>query len=161
LDDAEYDDSFWQTGPGGFGFAMAMIIPYLMFHKTSVYTRIKFNITDTAAIMSGILHVDFDDGFVAYLNGEEIARSNISNQPTWDSFADGAIEALMYQGQLPTAFPLDMEQLRHLWKQGENVLAVECHNTSANSSDMSLRVFLSFGLHGTTSQLGQRPIGLI
>ena len=27
--------------------------------------------------MSIMLHIDYDDGFIAYINGEEIARDNV------------------------------------------------------------------------------------
>ena len=39
--------------------------------------RKVFEIQDISQIISGVLHVDYDDGFVAYLNGVEIARENI------------------------------------------------------------------------------------
>ncbi|MDP4631235.1 MAG: lamin tail domain-containing protein, partial [Flavobacteriales bacterium] len=42
---------------------------------TSVFLRKTFNITDVSAIHDLMLFMDYDDGFVAYINGVEIARA--------------------------------------------------------------------------------------
>lgn len=153
----DFDDSGWAAGPGGFGFADDDDNTVLQTTDIAVYTRIHFTAQDTSKLEAAMLHVDFDDGFVAYLNGTEIARSNISTALAWNSFADNATEALMYQGQNPTEFILTDELWKPYLKQGDNVLAVECHNASTTSSDISLRVFLSFGLTDETSQFESTP----
>lgn len=146
-----FNDSSWMEGQGGFGFSDDDDNTIFSSGFISVYTRRKFIIPDTSKIVAAILHVDFDDAFVAYLNGIEIARSNISAQASWNSTADSPREALMYQGQNPDKFTLDIDQIKQIWLQGENVLAVEAHNSSYESSDMSLRVFLSFGILDETN----------
>ena len=49
----------------------------------SVFVRQKFSITDISDVGEIILHMDYDDGFAAYINGKEIARANrrIKNKP--------------------------------------------------------------------------------
>ena len=72
-----FDASAWQTNKGGFGFGDnddGTIIPN---GSVSVYMRKSFNITDINALTKIIFHMDYDDGFIAYLNGFEIARNNI------------------------------------------------------------------------------------
>jgi hypothetical protein len=114
-----------------------------------VYIRRYFDIPDTSVIESAMLHIDYDDGFVAYLNGVEIARRNINGTPTWESFSSADHEARMYQGMGPEQVELDMSLLRDAWIEGSNLFAIEVHNVSLTSSDLSLIPFLSFGI-GTT-----------
>ena len=89
----EFDDSSWSSGPSGFGYADnddATIIT----NQISIFIRKKFVIEDTAAVVNAILHVDYDDAFVAYLNGQEIARSNIGTPGipvSYDQFANGEL----------------------------------------------------------------------
>ena len=72
-----FDDSQWETGPGGIGYAdgddSTQIQPAI-----SLYMRMKFNLVDTSKITDMLLYIDFDDAFIGYINGTEIARSNIN-----------------------------------------------------------------------------------
>ena len=43
----------------------------------TVYVRREFNVTDASAITGLELSVSYDDGFVAFLNGTEVARANV------------------------------------------------------------------------------------
>lgn len=45
--------------------------------QTSLYTRIAFDVSDPAALESLTLKMQYDDGYVAWLNGVEIARRNV------------------------------------------------------------------------------------
>ena len=69
-------DSNWPVGKGGIGYGdgddNTIISPTI-----SLYLRKKFEVVDEAALEMAILHADYDDGFVAYLNGVEVARSNV------------------------------------------------------------------------------------
>jgi predicted phosphodiesterase len=73
----------------------------------------------------------FDDGFVAYLNGQEIARSNVPAGPL--QCDDPATSHEASTG--PMTFTVDPGLLT----QGDNVFAVEVHNSSLTSSDLSMR----------------------
>src|SRR5688572_28345168 len=76
----------WPAAPGGFGFApdnpnettKCRTILNDMFNRYStLYTRQSFWLSDApAADQRLLLTVDFDDGFVAYLDGVEVARFN-------------------------------------------------------------------------------------
>ena len=75
-----FNDNTWLTGQGGFGYGDGD--DNTIFGSTpSVYLRKVFDIVDTAAILEAIFHIDFDDGFVAYLNEVEIARANMIGNP--------------------------------------------------------------------------------
>ena len=65
--------------------------------------RQKFDVPDTGKIIRMLLSMDYDDGFIAYLNGVEIARNNM-NGKAWNDSATATHEALMYQGNNPETF---------------------------------------------------------
>ncbi len=140
-----FDDSSWQNGPGGFGYSDNddnTIIPQC----SSVFLRIKFTVQDTAAIDEALLSMDYDDAFVAYLNDVEIGRSGITGiHPTYDQYGTDH-EAQLYQGGTPESFIIDKKLLMTCLLPGENLLAIQVHNASPTSSDMSSNAWLSFGI---------------
>lgn len=109
----------------------------------SVYMRKTFTIVDLSVIEALLLHMDYDDGFVAYLNGQEVARSLMTGiPPAFNQLSDGLHEALLYQNQVPEKFELSPSLL----VAGENVLAVQVHNESLSSSDLTALPVLSLGI---------------
>ena len=87
-----------------------------------------------------LLDIDYDDGFVAYINGVEIARANISGSPpTHDTTTNIEHEAQMYWGGNPERFII--ENADEFLFDGENVLSIQVHNISDTSSDMTLIPF--------------------
>ena len=142
-----YDDAAWNSGPGGVGYEdnddPTTIDPTL-----SVYCRYRFTLPDPSVVAELILDVDFDDGFVAYLNGTELARYHLGaggSTTTWDQQADGLHEALRFRGLDPMRFNLEEADL-DLLVAGENVLSIEVHNESIGSSDLSSNVYLHAGI---------------
>jgi len=140
----EFDDSDWLVGETGIGYGDdddETIID----HTVSMYTRNQFQITDMDIVLHAILHIDFDDAFVAYLNGEEIARDNIGdpgNEPGFEDEAeDDGFEARMYEGGLPHRY--DIDDAAELLREGDNILAIQVHNLGSESSDMSFIPFLT------------------
>jgi hypothetical protein len=153
-----FDDAAWQTGPGGFGYGDgddATVVPTGTF---SVYYRRKFDVANLAEIVRGVFSMDYDDGFIAYLNGQEIARSStLSGQPNWNTGA-GDHEATFYNNTaIPEAFTLNQTALAALLQSGQNVLAVEIHNSSTGSSDLSGRSWLHLGIGSNAQYYGPTP----
>ena len=141
-----FNDSFWASGTGGFGYGDNddnTVIP----SSSSVYLRMKFTVADTAAIAEALLSMDYDDAFVAYLNNTEIARAGLTTvHPAYNQSGTDH-EATMYQGGLPESFSIGKTTLKACLVTGENVLAIQVHNSSAASSDMSSNAFLSFAIN--------------
>ena len=70
-----FNDASWSTGQGGFGYGDGD--DNTTFSATvSCYQRKIFTITNLAAIDQAILNIDYDDAFVAYLNGVKVAQRN-------------------------------------------------------------------------------------
>ena len=153
-----YDDISWDSGKGGIGYGdsddRTKIDPVL-----SVFIRRKFNVVDLNKIEQAMLHVDFDDGFIAYINGVEVARAAMGtdeivpyNQP-----AARQHEALLYQGFRPESFLISKSKLASILNQGENVLALQVHNENEGSSDISAAAFLSFAINDNSNNYGPLP----
>ncbi|MBN2521833.1 MAG: CotH kinase family protein [Bacteroidales bacterium] len=147
---AGYDASSWNTGSSGFGYEDGddnTVIPTTL----SVFIRKEFDITDLSSIQKLILHIDYDDGFVAYVNGHEIARMNLGNPGEEIPFDQGTNdllhEAEMYQGGSPEYHEITDPQT--ILVEGTNAIAIQGHNVSLTSSDMSLIPFLSVGRFGS------------
>lgn len=142
-----FDDSTWEIGPSGFGYGDdddATIVP----HVPSIFVRKVFNIADTSVISAAVFHIDYDDGFVAYLNGVEIARANMGGvvnvPPAYDELALTYVEAQMFSGGKPKSF--NIVNYQSLLRNGENVLSVQVHNAE-DTSDMTLIPFLTLGMN--------------
>ena len=138
----DFDDSQWLNGNSGFGYADGDDETILPNGTRSVYLRKNFTLDDASQIKQLILDIDYDDAFVAYLNGVEIARDNIlGNPPNYNGATITDHEALMYTGAKPERFPV--ESFDNILNDGNNVLAIQAHNISSNSSDMTVIPFLS------------------
>lgn len=97
----------------------------------SVFCRKVFNVADAEAIENLVLRIDYDDGFVAYLNGVEVARRGLTGTPPPFSATATGHEA-------GTAENIVVDLTAVSLVTGENVLALQGHNTNLTSSDFSL-----------------------
>ncbi len=95
-----------------------------------------------------LLNMDFDDGFAAWINGVEIARSNLGaagDHPNYNTAATDH-EAVMYQQMAPASYLVSKKKLNGFLVNGTNVLAIQVNNTGNSSSDMSCIPFLSMAM---------------
>ncbi len=146
-----FNDVAWNSGVLGIGYGDGDDATTIASGTTTVYVRKTFNVSNVQAIKQLVLDLDFDDGFVAYLNGVEIARSGLTSNPVnWDELAADH-EAQVYQGLNLTSFVLNEAALQNVLQLGTNVLALEVHNSSTTSSDLSLIPYLTFGFDDATT----------
>jgi hypothetical protein len=153
-----FQDGTWQSGAGGIGYGDGDD-QTIISNTISLFMRKEFEIVDCNDIGLLRLFADYDDAFVAYLNGIEVARSNIGEvgvPPQYLETATENHEAELYRGGQPDQFELDFDALQSVLCEGTNVLSVQVHNVNLNSSDLSSNIFL---IAGMTSQLNQyRPV---
>lgn len=146
----DFDDSGWATGQGGFGYADRddkTVLPNPPY-PSSIHIRLEFNISDTSLIEMALLDMDFDDGFIAWINGTEIARANMGSPGENPATSVPPLdhEAVLYQyGTLPS-FLLMKNILNQCLMNGTNILAVQVNNFGTASSDLSCIPFLSVAL---------------
>ena len=103
----------------------------------SVYVRIPFDLATVPVTDSMTLAMKYDDGFVAYLNGVEVARRNAPEDLTWNSPASASHESTGYEH-------IDISSYIGLLKSGENILAVHGLNINLTSSDFLILPELFF-----------------
>ena len=138
----DFDDAGWETGLTGIGYGDnddATVLSAMKDNYLSVYMRRRFHVADVSEISSLLLRVDYDDGFVAYINGREVARAGAGNPGQELNYDDKATldhEAGVVESFDATSGLLDLVD-------GENVLAIEVHNLTVDSSDLSLNARLA------------------
>lgn len=157
-----FDDSNWLAGKSGLGYGDGDDTTLLNAGTRSVYARFTFSLDNTAAIDQLFLDIDYDDAFVAYLNGNEIARNNIGGLlPSYNAAATASHEAVIYSGGSPERF--DVSAYIDELNLGENVLAIQVHNHGESSSDMSLIPFLTGHIDNTETSFtnGVNPPALL
>ena len=130
---AQNAPSNWLQGPSGIGYGDeddATIVGT----TASLFMHTTFEIQNLSTINRLLLDMDYDDGFVAYINGVEIARNLVSGNPVpYNQLSDGLHEALLYRGFSPERYFLN----KSLLVNGTNVFAVQVHNQSVDSSDLT------------------------
>ena len=99
--------------------------------NATAYLRFPFSVAGSTARERLALRVRYDDGFVAYLNGVEVARANAPAAPAWNSSAltnRTRVNAVQEQ-------QFDLRSVAALLHVGANLLAVQALNDRADSSD--------------------------
>src|SRR5206468_8051726 len=119
------------AGPAGFGYGdgdAATELTGMQNVYATLYVRTTFELSDAALVTALVLRVRYDDGFVAFLNGAEVARANVPALQTNTTLASSGHEAGDFE-------PFDLGSLHSLLVEGQNVLAIEGHNASLDSDD--------------------------
>jgi len=102
----------------------------------AIYVRYGFNAPSPASVTTLSLPVRYDGGFVAYLNGTEVARRNVpAGNPSNTTTASG-LRSKTLAGMYET---IDLTPWLNLLQTGSNVLAIAGANASINSSDFLLQ----------------------
>ena len=144
---AAYDSSMQLVGNTGAGGLAARSLPigtasYSALIKTDVqasmtnqnataYIRLPFVVTNTASLQTLTLLMKYDDGFIACLNGTEVARRNAPASPVWNSTA--TVAHLNTQAIVDEMF--DLTPALGQLVTGTNVLAIQGLNDSATGDD--------------------------
>jgi hypothetical protein len=137
------DAAGWESGPSGFGYGDgddATLLDDMQNGYAAVFLRIGFEVPATLEGFEWTLRFRFDDGFVAYLDGEELLRRNVEGEPP-------AFDALATDHEIASAAGFDeaaaLGDLGVAPAPGLHVLAVEVHNATLGSSDLSFSAELS------------------
>ncbi|HZZ27533.1 MAG TPA: lamin tail domain-containing protein [Pirellulales bacterium] len=151
-----FDDSNWLAGQIGVGYDTAPTATqdYRPFINTDVgammnvspqrnaaFLRLAFSETNVSQLTSLTLQLRYDDGFVAYLNGTEVARANFTGAPGSGSSASNThtdTQAEVYQN-------FNISSFVNKLVNGNNVLAIAGLNQSGNLTDFLIDPLLSAG----------------
>ena len=136
----EFNDSSWRRGPTGVGYETTSgyepeigtdIEAEASGENPTVYVRQEFQVDDPTNYTFVTLRMKYDDGFVAYLNGELVAQSGAPGTLSWNTAATGSRpdeDAVVFQS-------FDLAGGADLLQTGTNVLAIHGLNSSSGSSD--------------------------
>jgi hypothetical protein len=138
-------DSTWSQGAAQLGYGDGDETTVLSYGSSSsnkhitYYFRKTFTAQNTNGKNGIKLEILRDDGAVVYLNGTELVRSNmpagtITYTTTAAHTVAGSNEDHYYSYEFPSS----------LLNAGQNLIAVEVHQRSSTSSDMSFDLKLSF-----------------
>ena len=115
--------------------------------NASAYIRLPFTLTDLSQYQSLVLKMQYDDGFVAYLNGTKVAERKAPTTVAYNSAATAEhakADALIYED-------IDISSFKNLLRVGQNVLAIQGLNVSAGDTDFLILPYLvsyqGLGLH--------------
>ena len=98
----------------------------------SVYARKTFNLDDPSRITELILHIDFDDGYIAYINGTQVHSQFPPDPVAYNQKATTDNHEASCSGSLPE---YDISTFISELVPGENVFCLQVHNTTLDSSD--------------------------
>ncbi len=152
-----YDDNHWKSGMGPIGFGDRDDSTGIKKCR-ALFLRKHFEIQDTSAIKGLLLFADYDDSFIAYINGREVARANIyepGSDKDWDAKLPGMREARMYQGGAPESYELLPWEWKEALQTGQNVLAIQINNESKTSKDLT--AWFALYQHGLADQAETLP----
>ncbi|MCG8599936.1 MAG: lamin tail domain-containing protein [Verrucomicrobiales bacterium] len=104
-------------------------------NNPSAFVRIPFEVANPSELEFLKLRLRYDDGFIAYLNGTQVATRNLATTPAWNSSSsterDGA-EAFQFE-------EIDISSALGSLNAGTNVLAIQMLNSSAGDDEFFLQ----------------------
>jgi hypothetical protein len=135
----DFEDGRWRFAASGFEVADEHEGPKGKGEPGYVFQRRTFKVGDPKSIQSLVLRVEHEEGYVAYLNGVEIGRTESKGirYPTAEDHAAGMEDPLLTIGVH------DVSEFASLLVAGDNVLAVEGLYTGESLSTLSLAATLT------------------
>ncbi len=129
----------WKSGRASFGYSdrpHETTLTDMRSRYRTVYLRKEFDMDRADNIDEIGLMMDYDDAFIAYLNGKEVLRVGVGH-----GRGNTASQIKDHESKGGYSyFPLhNYENVLH---DGRNVLAIEGHNVNLNSSDFTLDPYL-------------------
>ncbi len=143
--DSLFNDSAWSSGNAQLGYGDGDENTVISYGSSAsnkhicYYFRKQFTITNPSQSNGIEIKVLRDDGAVVYLNGQEVVRSNMpSGSIYYNTYAAstvaGSNESVYYSYHIPSTY----------LSVGQNIIAVEVHQRTASSSDVSFDLTMDF-----------------
>lgn len=135
----DFDDSSWNTGnaPIRYGDGTGgTLLSDMMNSYSTVFMRTTFEALNVENMQEISFTVNYDDGFVIWINGEEVLRQYAPVDLGHDAFATG-----LHESGIPELFIIDNDRLTIL--EGTNTLAVIGLNENLASTDFYFDVEIS------------------
>ncbi|WP_158620375.1 MULTISPECIES: glycoside hydrolase family 71 protein [Corallococcus] len=139
-----YADAAWSQGAAQLGYGdgdEATVVSYgpnASARHVTTWFRKSFTVADASRVSAGVLRLLRDDGAIVYLNGTEVFRTNLPS----GTVTPTTLAPLVIAGVDETAWLTASIALGSL-VSGTNVLAVEVHQSTLNSSDLGFDLELT------------------
>ncbi|MBL7188143.1 MAG: PQQ-binding-like beta-propeller repeat protein [Phycisphaerae bacterium] len=134
----DFDAGQWDVSAAGFGYSDDddnTILKDMRGRYSVVYIRKSFEVSNIEDIRELGLMINYDDAFIAYLNGKEVLRVGVGR-------GSGARASRIESHNAAGYGYFRIFEHSDLLREGVNVLAIEGHNDKIDSSDMTLDPYL-------------------
>ena len=148
----DFDDTSWKSGRTGVGYdypgRIGLDVRQMRNQNESVYIRIPFNVDNLPSFERLILSIQYEDGMVAYLNGQLLVSRNAPTPLRWNSGAptNRPDNIAIVDEQIVITSSQDKLQ------EGKNILAIHGLNNLVTSSDLLIRPKIIGYAGGDTSR---------
>ncbi|HIL69934.1 MAG TPA: hypothetical protein EYG38_08810 [Verrucomicrobia bacterium] len=129
-----FDAGDWVVGVAPFRYGDGKggtVLNDMQNNYSTVYIRKEFTVTNVEDIGDPDLFVDYDDGFIMWINGVEVAQTNETSEPRFNSFSSDNHES----GDIEI---FELPDPRSYLVSGVNIVAVQIFNISLESSDFMM-----------------------
>jgi hypothetical protein len=126
-----FEASAWTTGNAPFRYGdgtSGVELTDMINNYSTIYLRSAFECSAKDLIDKLVMNIDYDDGFVVWINGVKAMSMNSPADLKYNSFAPGNHESGTGEVFKVDAFPLNLVD-------GINIVAVQCFNVSLSSTD--------------------------
>ena len=138
-----FNDSLWEMGITGVGYdtkttydtLLNLDLDDMRYQNSTAYVRIPFSVVNSTDVVDLTLRMKCDDGFVAYLNGVEVASANAPTVRDWQSQATTTYPAGADEPSIGF-LDFDISEFSDALLDGVNMLAIHALNDDENSSDL-------------------------
>lgn len=135
----EFDDNAWDTGFAPFWYGDGMDgthLPNMQNNYSTVYLRSSFQCENSEMLDELEFLVNYDDGFIIWINGQKLVQVNAPVSPAFNSLASGSHESGSFE-----LFTVDSSEVNI--RNGINHIAVQGFNIGLTSTDFHLDVQLT------------------
>ncbi|MEN8155524.1 MAG: CotH kinase family protein [Bacteroidota bacterium] len=131
-----FDDSHWSTGAAPFWYGDGnggTLLDDMPNNYSTMYLRSSFECMNAEALSEVVFSINYDDGFILWINGKEVLSVNAPSSPLYNSFAPIGHESGSFE-----QFTVDTSVVE--LSEGINYLAVQGFNIGLTSSDFHFDV---------------------
>ena len=131
-----FDDNDWKSGKTGVGYdyggRIGLNVAEMRNNNETVYIRIPFTVANVAIVEELTLHIQYEDGFAAFINGKKIASDNTPATLNWKSGATQNRPDSIATSPVEFSIP----NVKNVLVKGQNMLAIHGLNNLVTSSDL-------------------------
>jgi hypothetical protein len=134
-----YNPTTWSSGKAPFWYGDGTggtIISDMQNSYSTIYLRSKFTAKNISELTDVLFSINYDDGFIIWINGEEVLSVNAPENPANNSFSLDQHESGTFESFTLPAHDLEL-------KEGENLIAIQGFNVTLESSDFHFDMQMS------------------